>query len=140
MHFFNRRPTQTNADILVRQTLPNKNLTALQAVVKLSNNHFPGVLIALIRYDKSQNSNILSCLSGREGNRNASAICTDFWEALILALTTESHIHSTPSGLAKLLKSQKPFSLSSISTLLTLLSPLTHSTTQAKCSYRMHPI
>jgi hypothetical protein len=47
MHFFNRRPTQTNADILVRQTLPNKNLTALQAVVKLSNNHFPGVLIAL---------------------------------------------------------------------------------------------
>ncbi|MBT8762987.1 hypothetical protein KFV02_03480 [Desulfohalobiaceae bacterium Ax17] len=40
---FNRRPTQTNADILVRQTLPNKNLTALQAVVKLSNNLFPGV-------------------------------------------------------------------------------------------------
>ncbi|MBT8763347.1 hypothetical protein KFV02_05325 [Desulfohalobiaceae bacterium Ax17] len=44
---FNRRPTQTHAEILVRQTLPNKNLTAFQAVVKLNNNYFPGMMIAV---------------------------------------------------------------------------------------------
>ena len=65
MHFFNRRPTQTNADILVRETLPNKNLTALQAVLKLSNYSFPDVMIALI-YLKEPNSYIHPGLKGRE--------------------------------------------------------------------------